>query len=473
MEGSREHSRPSYLELVPGFWQAVAAVAVIKLVILALDHAPNFMMGDSAAFIGTALTKWFPPQRSWTYGYFIRWFCVPLHSLAPLMIAQTLASAGTCVVLGGCLRRFFAVSQGVAAGVMIACALDPLQLLYEREVLPECFALFFLALVIAGVLAYCEWPRLGTLLVLQVLYIGLISLRMQFLLPVGLLLFALPIVGTLTAGVNGRWMAKAATHLLVSAVVMVALHGAYRVAMGIKHEHPPAYTYGTRGMVLAAFAPLLQPGDAQSAAVAAAIRNDGAYPLGDRALRNDQLWNAGGLIDRLEKASGGFYPADDVEGALFHRMAMRDPLGMLGFGMGSYRDYWDFAAMPETLRLERESGPYDAAFTSLLLEHFQLDTRHYPRPGVIGTMHGWLPPWLALLLGSPFLLAAAMVCAGWKKWRESGLLLLVGMAILAQNTMLSTMTVYRYLQPLTFLALLAIGVIVQWVGSRQFDRRAG
>jgi len=418
-------------------------------------------MGDSAAFIGTALTKWFPPYRSWTYGFFIRWFSLPLHSLLPLVVEQTLAGIVTCVALGFCLRRYFGVSAGIAAGFMIVCAMDPLQLLYEREVLPECFGLTALALVIAGVLAYCERPRLGTLVVLQVLFIALVSFRMQFLLPVGVLLIALPIVGTLTPGRQGSWLAKVSLHLLVSVIVMLGLHGAYRFAMGIKNEHPPAYTYGTRGMVLAAFAPLLQPGDSPSAAVAAAIRNDAAYPLADRSLRNDQLWNPGGLIDRVERASGGFYPADAVEGAIFRRMAVRDPVGMFLFGVGNYAGYWDFTAMPEALRFDRDSGPYDEVFTRRLEDHFHLDTSHYPRHGLVQQMHQWLAPWLVLLLASPLVLIAAMFCAGREKWRETGLLLLADTAILAQNTMLSTMTVYRYLQPLTFITLLAIGIIVQ------------
>jgi hypothetical protein len=252
----------------------------------------------------------------------------------------------------------------------------------------------------------------------------------------------------------------ALSHLLVSVIAMLALHSAYRVAMGIKHEHPPAYTYGTRGMVLAAFSPLVQPGDAPNAAAAAAIREKSAYPLGDRALRNDQLWNSGGLIDRLEKASGGFYPADAIEGAIFHRMAMRDPVGMLLCGLRNYADYWDFRAMPEMLRLDSDTGPYDAPFTRTLLDHFNLDTSHYPRQGLIQAMHRWLPPWLALLLASPLLLLAALLCAGRELRRETTLLLLVSTAILAQNTMLSAMTVYRYLQPLTFVTLLAIGIIV-------------
>jgi hypothetical protein len=424
----------------------VAVAAAIKAVLLALDHLPNFFMGDSEAFIDTTLTKWFPPQRSWTYGFFIRFFCLPVHSLEPLVIAQTLGGLVTCVALGFCLRRYFRVSMGVTTGVMIACAVDPLQLLYERMVMTEAFSLMVLAFVWVGVFAYCRRPRLGMLLILQ-------------------LLCVLPFVAN--AGAPGRlWLGKAAVHLVASIVLMVALHGAYRAAMGIKHRQPPAYSYGTNGMVLSAFSPLLRPDDAPTAPLAAAIRDDAAYPLADRSLRNEQIWNPGGLIDRLDKAGGGFYRADTSAKIIFRHMVMRDPTAVLLSGLRNYIDYWNLPAMPGILLPERASGPYDDMFTGDLANHFHLDVRNYPRPSLTKTLHAWLPPWLVLLLASPVLLLAAFCCAGRARWRETGLLLMIGSVILAQNTMLSTMTVYRYLQPVTFTTLLALGIIIQWVRER-------
>jgi len=122
--------------------------------------------------------------------------------------------------------------------------------------------------------------------------------------------------------------------------------------------------------------------------------------------------------------------------------------------------------MPETLLPERASGPYDPAFTTVLGAHFHLDVRHYPRPALSKTLHRWLLPWLVLLLAGPLLLIATILSAGRQRWRETWLLLIVGAVILTQNTMLSTMTVYRYLQPLTFITLLALGVIAQSVRER-------
>lgn len=449
------------------FWMGVAAAALIKVLLLLADHEPNFFMGDSVAFIGTALTKWFPPQRSWTYGFFIRWFCLPFHSLAPLLIAQALAGFGICVTLGSCLRRFFGVSQGVAAAMMVACALDPLQAIYERMVMAEAFSHALLALALAGAFSYCQRPRLVVLLLLQLIFAGAMSLRLQFLLPVGLLLIVLPFVanaGVKTASSDSSWMShwlvRAVLHSAAALIVTMGLHGAYRTAMGIKHQQPPAYSYGTSGLALVAVAPILHPEDAPSAPLAAAIRDDAAFPLVDRSLRNAQMWEPGGLVSRLEKVEGGPYRADAAENAIFRRLVRRDPVGLVLFGANSYLGYWDFRAMPEVLRTDRESGPFDEQFTALMEREFHLDVRGYPRPSLTKTLHGWIEPWLVLLLASPLLLLAAMVCAGRQKWRETSLLLMVGVVILAQNTMLSVMTTYRFVQPLTFITLMAIGVIV-------------
>jgi hypothetical protein len=471
MGAPRECSTIGFAALGRGFWRAVALVAVIKAVLLLADHAPNFFMGDSAAFIGTALTKWFPPQRSWTYGYFIRWFCLPVHSLAPLIIAQTVAGLGTCVVLGFCLRRYFQVSLGVTAALMIACAIDPLQLIHERMVMAEAFSLTVLALVLAGAFSYCQSPRLVTLLILQVLFVALISLRLQFLLPVGLLVLFLPLVGNAgrSAAAGSRrspWLMKAALHSLAGVAAMVVLHGAYRAAMGIKHLQPPAYSYGTSGLVLAAFAPVLRPVDAPSEALAAAVRDDAAFPMADRARRNDQMWEPGGLINRLEQVEGGPYRADAAESVMFRRMVRRDPVGFFLFGLRSYLDFWDFAGAPAVLRADRESGSYDEKFTVELAKNFHLDVQGYPLATLSKTMHGWIVPWLVLLLASPLLLLGAMACAGRPKWRETSLLFMVGAVLLAQNTMLSMMTTYRFLQPLTIITLLAAGIIVEGIRWR-------
>ena len=151
---------------------------------------------------------------------------------------------------------------------------------------------------------------------------------------------------------------------------------------------------------------------------------------------------------------------------MFRRMVRRDPVGFTLFGLRSYLDFWDFAGAPEVLRMDRESGSYDEKFTADLAENFHLDVQGYPLATLSKTMHGWIVPYLVLLLASPLLILGAMVCAGWPKWRETSLLFMVGTVLLAQNTMLSMRTTYRFLQPLTMITLLAAGIIVECIRRR-------
>ena len=64
-------------------------VLLIKAVLLIVDPEPQFFLGDSASYIETAVTNWIPPDRSFTYGYVIRYLAVWTGSLTPLVVFQT------------------------------------------------------------------------------------------------------------------------------------------------------------------------------------------------------------------------------------------------------------------------------------------------------------------------------------------------------------------------------------------------
>ena len=64
-----------------------------------LDPSPKFYMGDSRSYIATAVTGWIPPDRSFFYGYVIRWLAVWTSSLTPLLIFQTLVGAMTAIMV--------------------------------------------------------------------------------------------------------------------------------------------------------------------------------------------------------------------------------------------------------------------------------------------------------------------------------------------------------------------------------------
>jgi len=80
------------------WWLFCALVLAIKLVLLWLDPTPKLFMGDSWSYIWTALKGWIPEDRSYFYGYLVRWLALFPHSFTPLLVIQALASGATATV---------------------------------------------------------------------------------------------------------------------------------------------------------------------------------------------------------------------------------------------------------------------------------------------------------------------------------------------------------------------------------------
>src|SRR5574338_283570 len=99
--------------IAKGWWVFCILVFGIKLLLLWLDPAPKLFMGDSGAYIETALTGWIPEDRSYFYGYAVRWLAVWPHSFTPLLLSQVLASGVTAIVFALICIRFFKLSSSV------------------------------------------------------------------------------------------------------------------------------------------------------------------------------------------------------------------------------------------------------------------------------------------------------------------------------------------------------------------------
>jgi hypothetical protein len=138
---------------VNGWWLFCALILAIKLLLLWLDPMPKLFMGDSWSYIWTALTGWIPKDRSYFYGYLIRWLAVWPHSFAPLLVVQTLASGATAVMFALICSRFFRISERLSFLFGLMCALDPCQLVWERYVMTESFSLVLYMLVLYWSLA--------------------------------------------------------------------------------------------------------------------------------------------------------------------------------------------------------------------------------------------------------------------------------------------------------------------------------
>jgi hypothetical protein len=217
--------------------QFCVLVLAIKLLLLWLDSTPKLYMGDSSSYIHTALTGSIPSDRSYFYGYLVRWLAVWPHSFTPLLIAQALASGATAIVFALVCSRFFRISKRLFFLFGLMCALDPCQLVWERYVMTESFSLLVYVLVLYWSLAYLRDRRLWQLAVVQTLSVLLIGFRMSFLPVVQACTILLPLIAfarcglpalrkRLEARTGSDCLTTGLTHVVASVAMMFVMHGA-------------------------------------------------------------------------------------------------------------------------------------------------------------------------------------------------------------------------------------------------------
>src|SRR4029077_14635772 len=137
---------------------------------------------------------WIPEDRSYFYGYLVRWLALFPHSFTPLLVIQALASGATAIVFALICSRFFELSNTLWFLFGLICALDPLQLVWERYVMTETFSLLVYVLVLYWSLAYLRDRLLWQLAVVQALSVVLISFKMSYLLVVQASTTLLPLI---------------------------------------------------------------------------------------------------------------------------------------------------------------------------------------------------------------------------------------------------------------------------------------
>src|ERR1700729_1154061 len=102
-------------------------LAVVKSIQFAIDSTALFFY-DSGSFILNALGIAFIPERSYVYGYLIRIFALPFHSLRAIVAMQVVMGGITAWLLGFALIRFLNVRPWIAIVAALAFAFDPVQI---------------------------------------------------------------------------------------------------------------------------------------------------------------------------------------------------------------------------------------------------------------------------------------------------------------------------------------------------------
>ncbi len=462
------------------FASFLLALLFLKLAILALEPIPKFFFGDSWCYLETAAFGWIPPDRSFTYGFFIRATTWLSGSLWPLMTCQMLASILSAALAGQILRRHLGVRPAIAYSLGCICALEPIQLLYERYVMTETFSLSFFALHLLAILHYLRGRNLLTLFLAHLLGTALISLRISFL-PITLVNALLaPILAFYTQG--GRqdrisevrrtlqsppvrrpgWTLACSVHLIVSLGLVLSMHAGYKRSFSALSGSPPGYNAAGGYFLLAAWAPVVQPEDFPDPRIRAQIFDGLPFDIRDRSLRNHQLFEYGGLVDRIRNALPGPEGNRAAQATALNALK-RDPLGIVVLWLQTMGDYFRPSVLTEKIRDDLAVGQVSwyQRFLEVHGERYSIP-RAETQPW---TLTKWYYenaiPWYWLLLLSPALAALALVFA---RGHAAGTALLLSVSVcgcIYMATALSNYPIVRYLHPVGWLALCLMGPLLE------------
>jgi len=454
----------------------IMLVFFVKFLFFCIDPLPMFYLGDSHSYLTTASTGWIPLDRSFVYGFVIRLVAVSAHSLTSLIAFQVFTSGLNAILLAYVLQKFFSVRPTIAFCSGFLCALEPLQLMYERYVLTEALTLFSLVMYIILILHYLKWPRLSLLAALQFVGTVLISFRLSFL-PTVIInaillpLLAIPVFVTRTYPVREFSIAAAVKHMLSSRQLMrvVALHLVlslgltYFFHLGYRHVNgklshkPPAYQYQTGNFLLAYWSPIVKPIDFPRSDLTSQVFGNLKYDLQDRHKRDKNHWAPGGLIVHINEAIPDTLEADRIAKETALNAVKRDPLGLVRLGISGFLDYWNLDILKCNMLGDRGENPLPPEMLEMLSNKFSLAAERLPFLQTFTNryfLYAW--PWYLFLICSPIYGVIAFIGCARENRRYFFVVLLTSLIIMGQACVLIEGPTVRYIHTLGWLSFLLI-----------------
>lgn len=450
-------------------------LVVLKSVQFAIDSTALFFF-DSGAFVLNALRATFISERSYVYGFLLRIFAVPFHSLHAIVALQIAMGVITAWLLGLVLIRFLKVRPWIAILAALAFAFDPVQIVHEHLIMTETTTLLVMAVFLLAASQYLQAPRLWWLVSLAFLGILLVSLRMVYL-PLAFLSAAvLPVAAYLWAPPQARFSGRRrlTVALLVSCGSTLFFHLGYARLTGRLASSEPAYHFGTGFFLVGGVAPLIEARDTNDPRVARAVldQNKSVFPLYKPEFRPAQMWEPEGLVARLRATFGGdARPADEAARSLAMAAIVRHPVGFLELGVVTYLNYWrGLPRLRWSVAIENGSGPkrqvtpfdVDAVRSAFGVDVSNQYLLHTPSR----SLHIWGRYWYLFLLASPFFAALALWLSRGEErvvFRTLALFFLWSSCLLVSTCMGASEASYRYLHPFSFIGLVAIAFIAEWL----------
>jgi hypothetical protein len=458
------------------WWLFCLLIVVLNFLLLALDPLPKLFMGDSASYLWTAWSGWIPPDRSFLYGYVIRWSSLWTESLTSLLILQAFLGAVTAILVTIICRSIFGLASRVSYLFGVLCSLDPLQLVWQRYVMTETLSLFFYVLVLLFSFLYLKQRSLWQLVLVQILSVFVISFRMSYLLVVQISGFLLPLIAFLPEiGVALRkhsstklkvsGLKSLGLHLVFSILFMFAVQQSYRQLNGRLAGREPAYLHNSGLAILTTWAPALKPTDSRDPRLAELIAEGDQFRLNDMWSRDSQLYFPGHLAARWKQIEPNAAISNRVAKQTALHALWRRPLGVAALGGKTFLGYWDFKRMHKLAKLELGKALNNWAKKKIwnVATHFRLlppspgDAKRYT---LLQRYFLRSQPYYYVVLLSP------IACVGLIFLVSEGyasLLLLHSSILFGTVTILSKAPSVRYLQPMALLTILIFAAFVKAV----------
>lgn len=457
------------------WWFFCVLIVLLKFFLLALDPLPKLFIGDSACYISTALAGWIPDDRSYFYGFLIRWVALSTGSMISLLVLQAFISALTAILLAHICRSMIGLSARASYIIGFICALDPLQLVWERYVMTETISLFVYVAALYFSFLYLKHRRIRHLAVVQGLWVLLIGFRMSYLLVVQVSAVLLPVVafsplllerwrnrGGAARGERVSSVKTALIHFATSIAMMLLFHGVYKGVNGLITGREPAYLYATGLHLLAFWAPVLTPADASDERLARIIEKGGEFNIKDLTERNNQRFEEDYLVYRWQQIEFDTTRASDIAKETALRALRRNPLQVLGLAMRTFGQYWNLKDLQHYATIDLGHHDLTPEQNAMLAEsfHFATDGRIVGAPPTFLQrffLMSW--PYCYFILLSP-LLGVWAVYLG-REWQIASLVLLHFAIILAVTFTFAVAPSLRYLQPASMLTLLTVALCLR------------
>lgn len=462
------------------WWLFCFLILVLNFLLLGFDPLPKLFMGDSGSYLWTALSGRLPADRSFLYGYVIRWSSLWTKSLVFLLIIQAFLGAVTAILVAVVCRWIFGLASRLSYLFAFVCSLDPLQLVWQRYVMTETISLFLYVLMLLLSFLYLKERRLWQLALVQTLGVLVISFRMSYLLVVQISAFFLPLMAFLPE-IRAIFRKRSSTsskmlltksvglHLAISILVMFVLHQGYRQVNGRLAGREPAYLHATGLSILTTWAPALKPIDAPDPRLAKLISEGDQFHLKEIWSRDAQLYWPGGLAARWRQIEPIGAIANRVAKQAALHALWRSPMSIAILGAKTFLGYWDFNRLHRHAKrdLGKVGNNWPKTRTWNVGSHFRLSA---PQPGDAETytllQRYFLrsQPYYYVVLLSPLVCSALifLVAEGY-----AFLLFLHSWILFGTVTILAKDVSVRYLQPMSLLTILIFALLVKAVIDRR------